>query len=55
MVLLVLAKCATLGNFMPFREAPPAARGGGMLRDEDGVATERGLLTVAQRLGGRQP
>lgn len=55
MVLLVLAKRATLGNFMPFREAPPAARGGGMLSDEDGVATERGLLAVAQRLGGGQP
>lgn len=55
MIVFVLPKGATLGNFMPFREASPAACGGSMLRDEDGVAPERGLLTVARRLGRRQP
>lgn len=55
MLLLVLTKGAPVRNFMPFREAPAAASGGGMLRDEDGMTTEWGLLTVARRIGRCQP
>lgn len=40
---------------MPFREAAAATGGGGVLRDEDGMAAERGLAAILGGRGRRQP
>jgi hypothetical protein len=54
MRLLIGGQVDSSGDPVPLRETAAAARGGGMLRDEDRVTAHRSLLTVVPGLGRRE-